>query len=108
MGAHPPYFPHPLLPLGLLLPPPPAPVLCCGVLCCAVVCCAAEEGRKAAFAVRGHKLALAAARHYVLAVLADGEGAAAGTSGQQVGAGMPALARRLMVRCSGTALPPRT
>ena len=69
-----------------LIPSLPLPLLLCPSPAC---CCAAEEGRKAAFAVRGHKLALAAARHYVVAVLADGEAAAAGTSGQQVGAAMP-------------------
>jgi hypothetical protein len=41
--------------------------------------------------VRGHKLALAAARHYVVAVLADGDGSSAtGTSGQQVRQGCSA------------------
>ena len=42
---------------------------------------AAEEGRKAAFAVRGQKLGVAAVRHYLVAVLAD-EAAAAGASAQ--------------------------
>lgn len=40
---------------------------------------AAEEGRKAAFALRGEKLAVAAARHYLVAVIADD---AAGEPGQ--------------------------
>ncbi len=48
---------------------------------------AVEEGRKAAFAVRGEKLAVAAARHYLAVVLTDegaggvgGDGAAAAQS----------------------------
>ena len=56
---------------------------------------AAEEGRKAAFAVRGDKLALAAVRHYVVAVLADdaagGGGGALSPGAQASGAGLDAV-----------------
>jgi len=37
-----------------------------------------EEGRKAAYSVRGEKLAVAAARHYLVAVLAEEGGSGSG------------------------------
>lgn len=55
LKAGPPYHPH--------RPPPPTPTH--------PTMHAAEEGRKAAFAVRGAKLAVAAVRHYLVAVLAE-------------------------------------
>ncbi|PSC75564.1 vacuolar -sorting-associated 11-like protein [Micractinium conductrix] len=41
----------------------------------------AEEGRKAAYSLRGEKLAVGAARHYLVAVLAEGEGAGTAAAG---------------------------
>lgn len=46
---------------------------------------AVEEGRKAAFAVRGEKLAVAATRHYLTVVLADDQGGGGGGGPLQVG-----------------------
>jgi hypothetical protein len=50
---------------------------------------AVEEGRKAAFAVRGEKLAAAATRHYLLVVLADEAGGGGAAPGTQVSALLP-------------------